>query len=277
LVTEHSKRFRRFEIAFNTLFVVMALAGAWQIIVATENFFRAFGAFLLLIGGTALLWPRIRLLEGQQLKFTHLKSRAARYTGLLVPASLTERIVFGTILFCSAAFTIGMAPTSTEPMTKLKLWSAGGLCLFILFCLVISNFRNKPGILLTAEGIVWHEALTSPAFIPWPTIFHAMTFNNVVQFTSTPCFGLLIEDVNAIEASPGRRENCALRFAANGCHFVYVSENLRYPSEALATIINYYLDNPERRPELSNGVALSRISEILQRVNTASDSALVFS
>jgi hypothetical protein len=252
----------------------MVLFGAWLMIAAREN---TFGAFLLLIGGTGLLWPIIRRLETQQLTFTHLKSRAARYTGLLVPASLAERIVSGIFLCGLAFFTLKAALDAPDHLMKVKLSCGGGLCPIIFLSLVISNLRNKPGILLTTEGVVWHEALTSPAYVPWQTIVHATTFNNVVGFTSTPCFGLIIKDVNVIEASAGRRQSCAAQFTQSGCHFVYVSENLRYPSEDLATIIKYYLDNPDRRPELSNGVALSRISEILQHIETPSDPAFVCS
>jgi hypothetical protein len=96
----------------------------------------------------------------------------------------------------------------------------------------------------------------------------AGTFNNIVGFTSTPCFGIAVEDVGVIDASARRRENATIRFTQSGYHFVYLSENLLYPSENLAVILNHYIAHPESRAELSSGVAIHRIPRILEHHQT---------
>lgn len=261
IVHPNPARAHRIEILGGLAFGAIAFAGIWQLLIATDKQSFLFGCLLLMIGGAAILWPFLRRLEPHGLRFTHLKSHNSRYTGILVPVSLAERILTGSILLGSAVIVLNL--NTSEHFNQIEAWYAAGLSFFCLFILIATTIQNKPAILLTTEGVVWHQAFTTAAFIPWHAILLATTFNNIVQFTSTPCFGLVLDDLSAIDASPRRRESASMEFAQTGCHFVYVSENLLYPSERLAQLINYYIVHPHRRLEISNGVTISRIPEIV--------------
>src|SRR5688572_6169682 len=102
------------------------------------------------------------------------------------------------------------APEEVNPM---ELWGGAGLTVQGLVALVLSTLRAKPGILLSAEGIVWHETFQPAAFIPWEALAQAVTFNNVVHYTSTPCFGLLVSDGEAVDMGKGRRESLYYQLA----------------------------------------------------------------
>ena len=225
---------------------------------------RLFGAFFLAISGLGVLWPFLRLREREGLRFTRLKSRQHLYAGILVPVSPASQIIIalGCLVFAALSLTVALRdPTASA---RYKGWLGFSVFLGAFFVFLATILKNKPGILLNAEGIAWNEYFHGPAFIPWDTITRAEAFHKKEKYNSSPAFGLTVVDFTRILASLGTIGSAKQRLKIEGYHFIYMAESLLYPVSDLALIVRHYLRNPKLRTELSTGTALDKLPQILR-------------
>src|SRR5262249_38542938 len=138
---------------------------------------RLIGILFLALGTLGVLWPALRLREREELKFARLRSRDHFYEGILVPVSRAYQIVTSIGSLVLAALSLTMAITDKTGDMRAEAWCGfvAFLGIFVVFSTTLA--RNKPGILLTSDGIVWNEFFHNPAFIEWNNLSRAEAFN----------------------------------------------------------------------------------------------------
>jgi hypothetical protein len=226
---------------------------------------RLIGGLFLGLSVLGILWPILRLREKEELKFTRIKSRHHLHEGVLVRVSQAKQIitVLGSILL--GAMSLTLALTADSGADRLKGWIAAVFFIGVFIVFVSSVLRNKPGVLLTAEGIVWNEYFHEPAFIDWNNIKEAAFFRKKEQYAASPAFGLSVRDPNEIRTSARRIKSAIQSYKMTNFHFVYLAESVLISPHDLATVLNHYLQNPHERTDLSNGVAIENIAAIVSK------------
>ncbi|HEX7861397.1 MAG TPA: STM3941 family protein [Verrucomicrobiae bacterium] len=225
--------------------------------------FRLIGVLFLALAGLSILWPVLRLREKEELRFATLKSGNELHVGILVPVSPANQLILGIGSLVLAGLCLTMALSDDVPSARMKGWLGFAIFLGAFIVFIITILRNKPGILLTEEGIAWNEYFHGPAFIAWEQITRAEAFLKQERYTKSHAFGLAVRDPNQIRASLGTIGSAKQRFNENGFHFLYEAESILFPPADLQSLVQHYLDNPHRRLALSTGATLDQLPTIL--------------
>ena len=215
-----------------------------------------FGAFSLL----GFLWPVLRLREKHGVRFCSLRYAGESVQGMFIPASSVKVYV---LLIGGGVFAItGLACAIAADSLGDRIKGAAAFLFYTGFAVLwLRGLRaRKPGILLSEQGILWHEALLDPCFVPWEQISVARVYEHREKYSTPPTFGVRMR--NLAHLSAGRRTKARLveNFNRHGWHLYYHAESLLAPLDTVEAAVDYYQQHGAARNELATGIAINRIS-----------------
>jgi len=195
-----------------------------------------FGTFSFL----AVLWPLLRLREKHGVRFSSLRFAGEHLQGLWVPASSVKTwlLLLSGGVFGLAGLGLAIAPSTMEDKIK------GGIAFLfyagfaVLWCRGL--LARKPGVLVSENGVLWHEVLLAPCFIRWEQISAARTYQHREKYSTTPTFGLLIQDLSGLNVSHRTKAKLVENFNRHGWHLYYHAESLLAPLETVEAVVGYY-------------------------------------
>jgi hypothetical protein len=222
------------------------------------------GLILKMLGILSLLFPLLRVRERFVVSFSTLTSNGQEYSGLFVGISKSKQIItiLGGIVMGGGSILGSVIADSFEDRVQFALLTLAYICVGTLY---LYHLRNKPlGILLAHSGIVWHQALSGPKIIKWNNIRKAVAYLKKDEYAHYPCFGLVV--LNPQETTPSRHICAKLTadYRRWGYHLSYPAESVLWPVEQLEQLVQFYLDRPDLRAELSNRTALHRANRWLE-------------
>lgn len=157
----------------------------------------------------------------------------------------------------------------------------GGLALAVYVGIagqfIYYNFKQKPGLTLSAEGILWQGFLMPPCFVRWSQIEHAKIYFHQEKYSKSKSFGLALRDLDQLDIGKGMRNKLTEHFKRHGYHLRFSAESLLESLEAVEFAVSYYRQHPERRDELTCGAAFSRIMSFESEENLLQNIATKFS
>lgn len=229
-------------------------------------FFIVFGSVFALVALLIVLWPILRLREYHGVKFTLLRSRQNSYEGILIPASKAKiRIAFIGGVICLLVGVFGLI-FATDSEHK----AHSGIITFVGLVLGVQWFKTgwglQKGLLLAKEGIVWHQPMLSPICIPWQEIAVANACHIREQYGTASAFGILVSNPEKITGDKTALRKLQENYHRLGWHFYYYAEGLLLSTLTIQSAITFYLVYPEKRNELANGAAVTRIEQFDREV-----------
>jgi hypothetical protein len=217
------------------------------------------GAFFLIVASLALLWPLLRVREPQGVRFGSVRVDATQHVGVIFPTSKVKK----RITLCGATIfgLVGLWGLFNADSVEIRV--KGGVAFALYAGFLILCFRHglawQSGITLTKEGIVWGELMMKPCFVPWTQIAAAKVYAHKEKYSTSPTFGLLIDDLSKVEISTSARRKFQSNVRSSGWHLYFHGETLLVPLPVVESTINFYLHHPVERGELPTGAALERI------------------
>jgi hypothetical protein len=215
-----------------------------------------------MMGVATFLWPFLRLREKMAARVTTLRSTAGDRKGLFIPTSKVQSrmtIALGTMVGVG-----GLLALIWSDDLKLRL---AGAVVFISSSMVgcfwlYRMSKNEPGILLTKEGVLWHEPLLLPRLIPWESItaWYIYDHQDLPWSFPEPSLKVRLTETELEKMSKSDRHEVKENFRKFEAHLYYQSETLLAPLAALEKIGNYYRQHPEAREELMGEAALARLN-----------------
>jgi len=210
----------------------------------------------------AVLWPVLRLREKHGVRFCSLRFAGEQIQGVFVPASSVKAwlLLLGGAVFGLAG--LGLAIGADTMEHKVKGWIA-----FLFYSAFATLWCRgllvrKPGILLSQQGILWHEVLLVPCLVPWEQISAARVYQHREKYSTTPTFGLQLQDLGRFSVGHRTKAKLVDNFNRHGWHLYYHAESLLAPLGIVESMVGHYRQHGAARCELATGAALNHFTNL---------------
>lgn len=250
-----------FVATFFSLFVLSLYVAATdetedkRVLIAASVVFFAFGA-----GG--LVWPFLRSREAASLQTEFVHAFDMHCEGVLFPASRAKEVLTLAGSFLLSAGTLAMVVLADTLEHRVK----GGVAFVFFACVFILSlkfcFAGRKGVLFVPSGIIWHEMMKPPCFMPWDSVARAALFLKPQKYVSKPALAFGI-DVRELTSVTTPKWNCRLIARAkrhHGWHFHFLAETIIVALPMLAGAVQYYLLTPKARGEIGSATSIAKIS-----------------
>ncbi len=211
---------------------------------------------------SGFLWPLLRRGEKMAPKVRTLRFAAGDHTGVFIATSKIQSglwFALGTMIgICG----LGAWIWSDDLANRIE--GAAAFVLYVIFASMwlYKTSKSEPGIMLTKEGVLWHEPLLSPLLIPWESItaWYIYEHKDTPSSISEPSLGVRLTEAELEKMSKSDRHEVKENLGKFEAHLYYQAETLLAPLAALERIGNYYRLHPEAREELTGEAALARLN-----------------
>ncbi len=234
----------------------------------SKSTFLVTAGFFFTISLLSLLWPILRTQEQQGAQYISAPSQRIPLRGTLFPVSKVKLLlgVIGSSICAVVALWCLLFDDNSEHRVK----SGIAVIAFIwLLCLFLrSVIQRRPGILLSTDGVLWHDYMMDGCFVPWAEITKANSYIHRAKYNNAPSFGLKVNNLDTLNISSSCRKKMNENFRLHGWHLYYHAESLLLPLAAIELAVAFYWHHPEARWELGSGAEIERITKFEDVTNS---------
>ena len=268
--------------SFWTIFVFLGFAGLGVFLLDSRKASDRETAWICiaLFGSMALItamWEIGRNFQGEGALWRIVKIAGVERNVWFLPASRLQQVMLVAIMLLIGGVSGSIFFLKANSFQRWEMGVAGAVALLVAVGLIASTLRQRRGIGLLPEGILWLKD-ANPLLISWE-IIEQVASTRVAQDvghglkTHLPAIGLRIQNnVNSVvELKTGApvgsktRAKWAQSRSETGFDVVYLEEALVLPVHHAQHLIRFFLENPRRRPELKAGETSLGFLETLLR------------